>query len=519
MRIKPNLYIDAVKDLRKMGQVALHPLEKKFLKSLLKLRESKLEEIAQDAGLSMDQARRVVEWLKEKKLVEVKVDEKQIVELDENGKKAIAEGAPEIKLVNEAVKKGKLDISEAKRLLGNEAGVALGIAIKKGLVKISQNLIFPVSDKQLNTTDVYKVLKKISSGPIFIEDLNSEEIAELEELKKRPRFVRLSIVKETKVKVAEGAKIDPKILESEEITLLTSGILASGKWQELKFSEIDLSQPVPAAFPARIHPLSELISLIKEIMESLGFTEIEGPVIRSSFWNFDVLFTPQDHPARDMHDTFYLKDIKIEEKDTDIVNKVKSVHENGWITGSTGWGYVWDQKAAWKALLRTHTTTITSEAIYRGMRGRIFTVGRVFRNEKPDFKHLVELHQLDAIVIEEGASIRRLMGFLTAFYKKLGFEKVKFWPTFFPYTEPSMQSMIYSEKLNDWIELCGMGIFRPEVTKPLGYDGPVLAWGMGLERLAMLIYDVENIREFYENRLSFLRSYKSINLKLKGPLV
>ncbi|MFP3133467.1 MAG: phenylalanine--tRNA ligase subunit alpha [Nitrososphaeria archaeon] len=502
-----------------MGNIALHPLEKRFLKSLLKLGESTLEQIAKDAGLSLDQARRVVEWLREKKLVEVKVNERQIVMLDENGKKAITEGAPEIKLLNEAIKRGKLSLEEAKKLLGNEAGVALGIAIKKNLIKISQDTIIPLTDKPLKTTDLYHVLARILNDTVFVENLNKEEITELEELKKRPKFVKILTEKETKVKIAEGVSIDPKMLESEEITTLSSSILASGKWKELKFSDIDLSQPVPSVFPARIHPLSELINLIKEIMESLGFMEIEGPVIRSSFWNFDVLFTPQDHPARDMHDTFYIKNVKLEETDKDLVNRVKNVHENGWITGSTGWGYVWDQNAAWKALLRTHTTTVTAEAIYKGMKGRIFTVGRVFRNEKPDFKHLVELHQLDAIVIEEEASIRKLMGFLTVFYKKLGFEKVKFWPTFFPYTEPSMQSMIYSEKLKDWIELCGMGIFRPEVTKPLGYDGSVLAWGMGLERLAMLIYDVENIRDFYDNRLSFLRNYKSINLKLKGSIL
>mgnify|MGYP001772743056 FL=1 len=502
-----------------MSHPSLHPLEKKFLLALIKAKEGRLEDLAERAGLSIDQARRVVEWLREKNLISYYVEEKAVVELDERGIEAVKEGTPEVKLANEALRKGKISLEEAKSLLGSEAGPALGIAKRMGLVKVQGNEVIPLISSPISSGDVYSVFKKLEKGRVFLDELTEKEKKEVEELKKRPSFIRVYSLKSVWVKLPESFSLSEEDLKEEEQTLLTSELIASGRWREVKFSDIDLSKPVPGVYPARVHPLVELIRLLKEIMESLGFQEIEGPAVRSSFWNFDVLFTPQDHPARDMHDTFYLKGLRIVERDEGLVSRVKSVHENGWITGSKGWGYSWDQELAWRALLRTHTTTVTAEAIYRGLKGRVFTIGRVFRNEKPDFKHLVELHQLDAIVIEEGASIRKLMGYLTAFYKKLGFEKVKFWPTFFPYTEPSMQSMIYSEKLKDWIELCGMGIFRPEVTKPLGYDGPVLAWGMGIERLAMLIYDVDDIRELYENRLSFLRGYRSISLKLKGQII
>ncbi|MGC8568824.1 MAG: phenylalanine--tRNA ligase subunit alpha [Nitrososphaeria archaeon] len=502
-----------------MSYASLHPLEKKFLRVLLEVKKGKLEDLAEASGLNMDQARRVVEWLKEKGLISINAEEVEVVELDSRGKEALQINPPEVRLANEALKKGSLDLEEAKHLLGDDAAPALGIALKLGLISLSKGKIVPRISREVKATEVYRVLEKLSAGPRPISDLTQEDLRELNELRKRPGYVRVYRVKDVLVKLSEGVTLRKEDLEKEEVTLLTSELISSGRWRSVAFSDIDMSQPAPAVYPARAHPLSELIRLIREIMEGLGFIEIEGPVVRSSFWNFDVLFTPQDHPARDMHDTFYLRNLRIEEEDRDLVQRVKSVHENGWITGSTGWGYTWDTELAWRALLRTHTTTVTAEAIYRGARGRLFTIGRVFRNEKPDYKHLVELHQMDAIVIEEGATIRKLMGYLTAFYRKLGFEKVKFWPTFFPYTEPSMQSMIYSEKLKDWIELCGMGVFRPEVTKPLGYDGPVLAWGMGLERLAMLIYDVDDIRELYENRLSFLRGYKSINTIAKHALI
>jgi phenylalanyl-tRNA synthetase alpha chain len=137
---------------------------------------------------------------------------------------------------------------------------------------------------------------------------------------------------------------------------------------------------------------------------------------------------------------------------------------------------------------------------------RVFSVGRVFRNEKVSYKHLVEFNQVEGVVVGKNVTIRDLMGLQREFYYKMGIKKVKFWPTFFPYTEPSLQSMVYNEKLGKWVELFGMGIFRPEVTKPLGITNPVLAWGGGIERIAMLKFGLEDVRELYNNNLRWLRS-------------
>jgi phenylalanyl-tRNA synthetase alpha chain len=246
---------------------------------------------------------------------------------------------------------------------------------------------------------------------------------------------------------------------------------------------------------------------------SMGFTEIAGDSIQTSFWNFDALFTPQDHPARELQDTFYIRGGRDESLVREgVVSDVASSHENGWKTGSKGWRYSWDVQEARRLVLRTHNTALTIRATMdsAGAETRVFSVGRVYRNENLDFKHLAELHQMEGIVIGDGLNLRHLMGVLTKFYGKLGMSGVKLWPSYFPYTEPSMQVMVYYEKVGRWLEMGGSGIFRPEVTLPLGVTKPVLAWGCGLERLLMLRLGIQDIRELYNNNLDWLRERKDI---------
>ena len=231
-------------------------------------------------------------------------------------------------------------------------------------------------------------------------------------------------------------------------------------------------------------------------------------LLQSCFWNFDALFTPQDHPAREMQDTFYVRGIKVSNiADKKIITRVSDTHQDGWKTASKGWRYNWNLDKARNLVLRTHTTAITVKylADFKPSDARVFSVGRVFRNEKVTFKNLVEFYQIEGITVGENVTLRDIMGLLSSFYLRLGLKKVKFWPSYFPYTEPSLQSMVYYEKFGKWVELCGMGIFRPEVTLPLGVKNPVLAWGGGLERLVMLRYNIDDVRKLYSNDLGWLR--------------
>jgi phenylalanyl-tRNA synthetase alpha chain len=255
------------------------------------------------------------------------------------------------------------------------------------------------------------------------------------------------------------------------------------------------------------HPMATFLRLVRETLLSMGFEEVDGPLVQSSFWTFDALFTPQEHPAREMQDTFYLQDVKSTVGNAPLVKRVKRVHEDGWNLGSKGWRYRWSLSEAERSVLRTHTTAITIRYLAENSReeAKVFSLGKVFRNESANSTHLMEFNQIEGIVVEKDASIRLLMGYLSAFLKGLEFKKVTFQPSFFPYTEPSLEPQVYSEKLGRWLELGGSGVFRPEVTIPAGVKNPVMAWGFGLERLAMLYFDAADMRDFYSNRLSWLR--------------
>jgi phenylalanyl-tRNA synthetase alpha chain len=269
-----------------------------------------------------------------------------------------------------------------------------------------------------------------------------------------------------------------------------------------------VSLPAEVVCPAKVHPLQKILQETRVAFLEMGFTEVVSPEVESAFWDFDALFQPQDHPARDMQDTFYVaRPASMSLPPADVVQKVRETHEHGGATGSRGWGYRWEEDRAKDVVLRTHTTAATVRALASDPRPprKVFCVGKVFRNEAISFKHLPEFHQVDGIIIDEKASFVALLGLLKEFYRKMGFERIRFKPAFFPYTEPSAEVYGYMPEKKQWIELGGSGVFRPEVTEPFGCTVPVLAWGLGLERLAMLRYEVQDIRNLYWTDLDWLR--------------
>jgi phenylalanyl-tRNA synthetase alpha chain len=329
-------------------------------------------------------------------------------------------------------------------------------------------------------------------------------------------------------KRAELAKIKPRtrrtlsltnagrqLLESgslqlkQEKNLLTAEDLRSGAWASVTLRPYDVRLPAETVHPAKIHPLRKIIEQTRRAYLEMGFTEVVSPMVESSFWNFDALFQPQDHPARDMQDTFYMDEPSSVPlpADTQLVERVRRAHEDGGDTGSEGWGYKWSAERARQVVLRTHTTASTIRALARHPQPpfKAFCVGWVCRNETMSYKHLPVFHQVDGIVIDEQASLASLLGTLETFYRKMGFQQVKFKPAFYPYTEPSVDVVVYLESRKKWIEMGGSGIFRPEVTEPLGCKHPVLAWGLGMERLAMIRYGLSDIRELYQGRIEDLQ--------------
>ena len=241
---------------------------------------------------------------------------------------------------------------------------------------------------------------------------------------------------------------------------------------------------------------------------------MQGPLVQPCFWNFDALFVPQDHPAREMQDTFFIKNPALGKlPDAKIVKNVKEMHENGGKINSRGWGGVWDEKEAKRNVLITHDTYLSAKVLagikINELPVKTFQIMKVFRNESLDWKHLFEFHQVGGIVVDENINFRHLLGYLKEFFLKMGFEKVRFRPSHFPYTEPSVEVDVFHPVHKKWIELGGSGVFRPELVVPLlGKDVPVLAWGLGIERIISDYYGFTDIRDVYKNDLKLLREIK-----------
>jgi phenylalanyl-tRNA synthetase alpha chain len=293
-----------------------------------------------------------------------------------------------------------------------------------------------------------------------------------------------------------------------QINQLTSELLISGEWRGVDIRPYDVSLPSEPVYPGKEHPLVSILQQTRRVFLEMGFSEIVSPYVESSFWDFDALFQPQDHPARDMQDTFYIgRPERCRLPAEELVARVRRTHEDGGDTGSVGWRYEWDAELAHRPVLRTHTTATTIRALAADPRPprKVFCVGPVFRRETVDYKHLPMFHQVDGIIIDEHGSFASLLGTLSAFYSKMGFSRFQFRPAFFPYTEPSVEVFVWAEAKRDWIEMGGAGMFRPEVTEPLGCEVPVLAWGLGLERLALFRYNLSSIGELYKSRMSWLK--------------
>ena len=452
-----------------------HDIEKKIITSLKDISKQTPEMLEKSTGLSPDQIRRGIEWLKLKDLAIVDESTTSIFSLGANGIESLKMGLPERRLLN-LLKDGSRKLSDLQKELGPIFGPAMGLCKKNNWIETTSEQISSL----LTPAELpgEKTLKQIGTEKLSEHQIDKNDLLTL---LKRPDFIVEEIAKTKEITLTDSAK---SIVISD----------SSG--------EIDVEAKVPDVFVARTHPLKDTIDEIREIFVTLGFSEIIGNMTQSSFWNFDALFTPQDHPARELQDTFYLDNISAKKIATpEQIRKVSDSHKKNW-------RYHWDINEARKMVLRTHTTCVTIKHLAENKpdEARVFSLGRVFRNEKVSYKHLVEFNQIEGVVVGKDANLRNLMGIQREFYKRIGITKIKFWPTFFPYTEPSLQTMVYNERLGKWIELFGMGIFRPEVTKPLGITKPVLAWGGGIERIAMLKYGLDDVREFYNNNLNWLRS-------------
>jgi len=420
-------------------------------------------------------------------------------------------GSYEANIFNFVPQNGLLQADLEKSPLGKNSKIGFSKAMSEGWLVMDKAAeggprILRKVDKIVD--NVQNMLKSIQCGNI-IED------AKMGDLKKRKLVIK-EVIKSYAVTRGEDFTLTVEKPETD----ITSEMLANGSWKTKKFKELNFDALGVPPSPGHLHPLMKVRTQYRQIFLEMGFTEMPtNNFVESSFWNFDTLFQPQQHPARDAHDTFFIADpmySKLEDVPSVYVDKVKTVHEKGGF-GSQGYQYKWELEESKKNLLRTHTTAISSKMLYKLAQkkpfqpSKYFSIDRVFRNESLDATHLAEFHQVEGVVADRNLSLGHLIGILYAFFKKLGMEKLRFKPAYNPYTEPSMEIFSYHEGLKKWIEIGNSGIFRPEMLLPMGLpkNVNVIAWGLSLERPTMIKYGIQNIRDLMGHKIDLELVYNN----------
>jgi phenylalanyl-tRNA synthetase alpha chain len=292
----------------------------------------------------------------------------------------------------------------------------------------------------------------------------------------------------------------------KEVTQLTPELIITGNWRNVNFQKYNIEAPVANVWPGKKHPYLSFLDEVRAKLVTLGFKEMAGTNVETAFFNFDALYTPQDHPARELDGIYMVKnpeygDISAYAK---AAEKVKATHENGGATGSTGWGYKYSLQEARRLILRGHGTCLSARTMVNKdlqVPSKHFSIARVYRPEVVDKTHLSEFNQVEGIVVDEKLNLRDLLGVLGKFAKEIaGADKIRFKPDYFPFTEPSVELSAYKEGFG-WVEFGGSGIF----TEPLGVKVPVIAWGLGVDRLFMMRAGMDDIRCIFSQNLDWLR--------------
>ncbi len=506
---------------------SLHPLEIKVLPHLAK--HSNVRELEEASGLQEVEVIRALQWMSNKKIIDTPVKKfTELVELDELGKRYLGEGLPERRFLEAAEKNTKIgDITSAAKLDKEEVNLCLGllrrkvaIDIKKGKGGLTITLTKQGNELLKKESFEEQFIKTLNEGPRPVDTLKDVERFAFDELKKRKDIIRLKTEWSMSVSLTNMGKGLLKTFSSSGIAgkdiieTLTPKMLRDGSWKGKKFRRYDVGINVPAVYPGKRHFVNQAIEYARRIWLDLGFKEMTGPLLQPAFWNFDALFTAQDHPVREMQDTYYIKKPGVAQlPEKKLVDKIRAVHETGGNTGSAGWSYSWNPNEAKRNVLRTHTTVLSARTLAalkkEDLPAKYFALGVNFRNEAIDWSHNIEFNQTEGIVIDEDANFRHLLGYLKKFFRKMGYPDARFRPAYFPYTEMSVEIDVFHPVHKKWVELGGAGMFRPEVVVPLlGKDIPVLAWGPGFDRTITEYFDINDIRDLYSNDMRQLREMK-----------
>jgi phenylalanyl-tRNA synthetase alpha chain len=464
--------------------------------------------------------------LEAESLVEVDEYAAEDVDLTEEGERYREDGLPELRLYRAAVDAGAEDepvgigqLVGAAELDGPEVDIALSNFARKGFGDIDDGAVRvdleggpdvdPDDDPEEGALDA------IAGGNAgYLDENVLDRLVDRGLATRHETTVRsVTLTDDGVTALMEGVEV------AETVGALTPELLTSGEWEDVEFAEYNVAADAEAEYGGRKHVLRQTADRVKDVLVGMGFQEMEGPHADAEFWINDCLFMPQDHPARTHWDQFALDVPPMRDLPDDLVDRVESAHREG--VGDDGDGYhsPWTEDVAKGVDLRGHTTSLSMRYLSGEQVGELeppqrwFSVEKVYRNDTLDPTHLLEFFQIEGWVMAEDLSVRDLMGTFTEFYEQFGITDIEFKPHYNPYTEPSFELFGTHPKTGEIVEIGNSGIFREEVLRPLGVDCDVMAWGLALERLLMLMYGFEDIRDVHGTLcdLDLLRTAEVVN--------
>jgi phenylalanyl-tRNA synthetase alpha chain len=492
--------------------VALSGPERKLLVALRDQGGRAVEEeaLGRQVELPADQVRGSLQRLRSKRLANVEEEHETVLRLTPRGETVLSQGLPERRFLD-ALRQhgGVLDSAGVAQvgLLDEERSAAIGILRRRGM--LADGIPFRLKGGSTGPEGPLPeetVLRQVSDGdagadPAIVESLERRGL-----VRRDHRSLKRWSASE------EGQRL-PLAAEGQELLgSLTPELLRSGSWRGAAFRPYDVRASVPYLTGARPNPYLAWLEEFEEILLGLGFEQAEGPLVETEFWNNDVLFMPQDHPARSIHDALSVAEVHGAPPPPELLARVAAVHEGRPLPGESapigpGWPGSYDARIAMRPVLRSQTTAVSARYLATRPQPpfRVFSLDRNFRREEVDIWHHLEFHQCEGIVGEEGLDLRHLVGMFRTLAEAIGIRELKIRPSYFPFTEPSIEGYVRHPRLG-WIEVFPGGLFRPEVLRPLGVDVPVIAWGIGVMRLAMVSLGCNDIRELFQTDLNTLTS-------------